>query len=112
MLELEPEKRYRSADDITDELQRQLIRDGGIYGRFQAARHLGEVLPSGSEPTQQGGTDIIAVASGPSLAEPVEVEEPTRFGEVPAVEQSRRFARPIQKPMEKIGKTLRPIDGM
>ena len=88
MLELEPEKRYRSADDITDELQRHLIRDGGIYGRFQAARHLGEVLPSGSEPTQQGGTDIIAVASDPSLAEPVEVEEPTRFGEVPAVEQS------------------------
>ena len=66
MLELEPEKRYRSADDITDELQRHLIRDGGIYGRFQAARHLGEVLPSGSEPTKQGGTDIIAVASDPS----------------------------------------------
>ena len=65
-----------------------MIRDGGIYGRFQAARHLGEVLPSGSEPTKQGGTDIIAVASGPSLAEPVEVEEPTRFGEVPAGEQS------------------------
>ena len=45
-------------------------------------------MPSGSEPTQQGGTDIIAVASDPSPAEPVEVEEPTRFGEVPAVEQS------------------------
>lgn len=84
MLELEPPKRYRSADDITDELQRYLIRDTGIFGRVQAARQLADVWPGGGvAPTKATVEDVQAVADV-KPAEPPEVEEPTRFGEVPA----------------------------
>jgi len=89
MLEPEASKRYVSADEITDDLQRYLIKDGSIFGRVQAAARLAEVWPGGSEPKRR----MPAAAQQPQItpAEPVideSVEEPTRFGEVPPLKQA------------------------
>ena len=81
MLEPEPAKRYRSADDITDELQRHLIRDSGIYGRVQAGRQLGEVWPEVSDRAEPGRSVVDTVSPDVNPDQPIQVEEPTRFGE-------------------------------
>ena len=91
MLEAEPSKRYESADEITDELQRYLIKEGSIFGRVQAATHLGSVWLGTGEATDNRKSEIRASNAPLASAEIEAVEEPTRFGEVPG---------PIEKPRE------------
>ena len=88
MLEPEALKRYASADEITDELQRYLIKDGSIFGRVQAGTHLAEIWPMSSEAKKAVVSEVNQL---PSTAESVpdeRAEEPTRFGEVPLFEET------------------------
>lgn len=85
MLEAEPSRRYQSADEITDELQRYLIKDGRFFGKLQAAGNLAEVFPGGPR------SGVSAVVDAPGTVDAVLpmptdlVEEPTRFGEIPVL---------------------------